>query len=290
MKEHNYNRATAQYADFSFNIKETSHDTIFNTSSKYVKSLIPTTYWVDPTKTTTDDVRWTFAHFGTENEYAELTNQYHRFRVEHFYFKMWDVQITKIEGHNAQVPEQELTNFILQTTEFPINFYKDDAQLLGRKPEFGKIPANMLCDMHKGFKLKLLINKSLHFNWKIGKGDKEGKWWSTDELRAKWPTSRQNLNGYYPTPPWDWENGLRWKYYIHPIPQIMWGLDTRFVEEQFKVHITFRYQCGIKVAACGQKKTFYEGTVVPWFSPKALEIEEEEKDEEPEHKRIKLDN
>lgn len=93
-------------------------------------------------------------------------------RVESFYLKIWDIQIKKIEGVQSTVPEQELTNFILQTTEFPTCFYKDDAQLLGRMPDTTKITPDMLLDMHRGFKKKLPINHPLHFNWKIGKADK----------------------------------------------------------------------------------------------------------------------
>lgn len=52
----------------------------------------------------------------------------------------------------------------------------------------------------------------------------------------------------------NWTNGLRYQYYTCPILQLFWGLHTRLVEENFKIHITYRYQCGIKIAAHGQKR------------------------------------
>lgn len=50
MKEKNYNRATAQYADFTFNIKETAANMAFNTSERFVQPLMPTTCWADQSK------------------------------------------------------------------------------------------------------------------------------------------------------------------------------------------------------------------------------------------------
>lgn len=158
-------------------------------------------------------------------------------------------------------------------------FYKDDAQFFGRKPKISSIPADILLDMQKGFKKKLPINHTMHFHWKISKQDKQDKWWETSELKSTWARERMNLNGYYPTPAWDWKNGLRWKYFTHPIPQILVGMDTRFVEE--KIHITFRYQCGIKIAAAGQTKTFYGDTYITWYSD-YMENDYDEEDNGPE--------
>ncbi len=113
-KEHIQNKAIAHYAEYTFTTREAIQNTVFDTAAADSEILIPTTYWKDSILTTTEKSRWTFAHFGDTAEY----------HVTHW-FSVWDIQITKIEGKSSTMTEQELMNFILETTEFPVSFYQD---------------------------------------------------------------------------------------------------------------------------------------------------------------------
>ncbi len=262
-KERVQNKAIAHYADFTFSTREAVQDIIFDTSSVGSQILIPTTYWQDQNKTTSEKDRWTFAHFGTKAEFKDLQEAYYRYRVVSHWFNVWDIQIKKIEGQNTTISEQELTNFILETTEFPITFYHDTNYSYGRVGS--KITTTALPLQHKARRLRLPIRKKLHFGWKISKEDATDKWWETAELDSEWRTGPMGTNGTYVTPPWNWRDGLRWKYFVRPIPRIFWGLDNRFVQEKFKIHVTYRYETGIKVIAACQAKNFFLTEYQTWF-------------------------
>ncbi len=262
-KEKVQNKAVAHYADFTFATREAIQDIIFDTSSVDSQILIPTAHWSNSTKTTTEKDRWQFAHFGTPAEFKDLKEAYYRYKVVSQWFNIWDVQIKKIEGHNTTVSEQELTNFILETTEFPITFYHDVNYSYGRVGS--KVTATALPLQNKAIRLKLPIKRKLHFGWKISKADATDKWWETAQLQPEWRTGPDSDNGTYVTPPWNWTQGLRWKYFTRPIPRIFWGLDNRFVQDNFKIHVTYKYETGIKVQAACQVKNFFVNEYQAWF-------------------------
>ncbi len=135
----------------------------------------------------------------------------------------------------------------------------------------GVLKISIMTLQHKARRLRLPIRKKLHFGWKISKEDATDKWWETAELVSEWATGPVSTNGSYVTPPWNWKDGLRLKYFVRPIPRIFWGLDTRFVQEKFKIHVTYRYETGIKVIAACQAKNFFLSEYQTWFAANAIE-------------------
>ncbi len=260
------NPAVAHYANYTFNTKECQIKMTFDTSEDTAHYLFP---WQNPQNHDHKTVcpYWQWANFGTTTEYDDLRSSYWRYRVEKMYFEVYDVQITKISSSNKTTTAQDVTSFMLQTTEFPMNFYCDRNYTYGKEHKDNKtgLRADILKFQHKGFSKKLPINGKMRFNWKIDKSDKENKWWETIELKTDFNQVHSTDNGYYLTPYWNTTQGLRQKYFLRPIPQTYWGLDIEFIEPGMQIEVSYRYKAGVKVNASVQRKNIVKGTYVTWF-------------------------
>ncbi len=145
----------------------------FDTSQDQAHFLFP---WQDPHNHSrkTNCPFWQWANFGPGIEYDDLKNSYYRYRVEKMYFEVYDVQITKIHSTNTATSAEDVTNFMLATTEFPMNFYCDRNYTFGKNHSDNTtiLRADVLKYQHHGFTKKLPIQGKMRFNWKIDKSDR----------------------------------------------------------------------------------------------------------------------